>query len=88
MFCAVLCGPVRSLSVLYAADLTTLIRGPKLLGLQPPAEMIYPCPLLPTSLSVIHCLFVLPIHLGQHRGRRDTRRHVAVWGGGGEGGLN
>ena len=32
---AVLCGPGLSLSVLYCADLTTLIQGSKLLGLQP-----------------------------------------------------
>lgn len=37
-----------------------------------------PAPLLPTSLTVIHWLFVLPIHLGQHRGRKDTWRHMAV----------
>lgn len=37
-----------------------------------------PAPLLPTSLTLIHWLFVLPIHLGQHRGRKDTWRHMAV----------
>lgn len=40
----VLCGPALNLSPLYSADLTALIRRSKPLGLQPPAEMIYPCP--------------------------------------------
>lgn len=41
---AVLCGPAPNLSALYYADLTVLIQRSKLLGPQPPAEMIYPCP--------------------------------------------
>lgn len=41
---AVLCGPALNLSTLYYADLTVLIQHSKPLGLQPPAEMIYPCP--------------------------------------------
>lgn len=43
-FFHVLCGPALNLSPLYSADLPVLIQRFKPLGLQPPAEMIYPCP--------------------------------------------
>lgn len=75
---AVLCGPALNLSALYYADLTALIQRSKPLGLQPPAEMIYPCPppsLIPHSDSSVVC-FAHPSGLTEEE--RPRRRMAAA----------
>lgn len=71
-----LCGPALNLSALYYADLTALIQRSKPLGLQPPAEMIYPCPPpshIPHSDSSVVC-FAHPSGLTQ-----EGATHEDTW---------
>lgn len=73
-----LCGPALNLSALYDADLSALIQRSKLLGLQPPAEMIYSCPPpshIPHSDSSVVC-FAHPSGLTEERAME--RRMAAV----------